>query len=133
MEADELVTCMVTVIVISTRASTVDDSSLPFHPRPSTMSFLVAHLAYSFLPPILGGILANAIDRVVGTSDVDLSRTGKKRPGAKGSATRTALAKVGLEWKSGSPGSQGWRRNRRVSLAMEGNIVDRRRGSVVIV
>ncbi|KAJ9110361.1 hypothetical protein QFC20_002958 [Naganishia adeliensis] len=78
------------------------------------MSFLVAHLTYQFLPPILGGILANAIDRVVGANAAP-SRTAKKRSGAKGSDIKAFLAKLGLDWRSGPQGSEGWRRNRRIA------------------
>lgn len=91
-------------------------STRPIVPPSPTMSFLVAHLTYQFLPPILGGILANAIDRVVGANAVP-SRTAKKRSGAKGSKIKALLAKVGLEWRSGPQGSEGWRRNRRVSVS----------------
>jgi hypothetical protein len=83
------------------------------------MSFLIAHLTYSFLPPILGSILAGAIDRVVGTTDTPPSRIPKKRHEAKGSNARAVLAKLGLEWRTGPPGSEGWRRNRRVSTVVD--------------
>ena len=72
------------------------------------MAHLITHLTYQFLPPIISGVLANAIDQLVGPAQPSF-----KKPARKGS--KWFLQRLGLEWKSGPPQSEGWRRNRVVS------------------
>lgn len=72
------------------------------------MAHLITHLTYQFLPPIISGVLADAIDQLVGPAQPSF-----KKPARKDS--KGFLQRLGLEWKSGPPQSEGWRRNRVVS------------------
>lgn len=74
---------------------------------PVTMANLITHLTYQFLPPIISSVLANVADRVLAP------QASFKKPVENG--RKTGLQRLGLEWRSGPPGSDGWRRNRVVS------------------
>lgn len=99
------------------------------------MSYLAIHLTYQFLPPLLSGVLANIIDGFVARSSSSSSGSSKagkvsRRAGAgvgggKGKDSRGKngvvgigrrwLQSLGVEWRDGPVGSEGWRKNRVVS------------------
>ncbi|KAJ9113049.1 hypothetical protein QFC22_006145 [Naganishia vaughanmartiniae] len=91
------------------------------------MSYLATHLTYQFLPPLLSGVLANIIDSYVSRSSLGKKRRvagavgrGKESQGRNSTLGRGKrwLKNVGIEWRDGPVGSDGWRRNRVLSHAL---------------